>query len=70
MEHYGKDFQTVNIFAASSSELHEERKKLIPIVNSVNKLFAHLKLDVKEWETDLESGSYQKQRIQDEINPY
>jgi len=69
MEHYGKYFQTVNIFAASSGELYEERRELRDIVNSVNKLFAHLKLDVKEWETDLESGSYQKQRIQDEINP-
>jgi hypothetical protein len=32
-------------------------------------LCAFLKLEVKEWETDLESGSYQKETIQDEINP-
>lgn len=69
MEYYGKYLQTVNIFAASSGELHEERRELRDITNSVNKLFTHLKLDVKEWETDLESGSYQKKTIQDEINP-
>ncbi len=64
-----KGFQQVNIFVASSGELEEERKELIHIINSINKIFAHLKLEVIEWETDLESGSYQKENIQEEIDP-
>ncbi len=59
----------VNVFVASSGELNDERKELIHIVHAVNKLFPHLKLDVIEWETDIPSGSYDKQRVQDEINP-
>ncbi len=69
MEQNVKGFQSVNIFVASSGELKEERKELIHIINSINKIFAHLKLEVIEWETDLESGSYQKENIQEEINP-
>ena len=69
MEQNVKGFQSVNIFVASSGELKEERKEFILIVNSINKLYDHLKLEVIEWETDLESGSYQKENIQEEINP-
>jgi len=59
----------VNIFVASSGELAEEREETRLIVQGVNKLFLHLKLDVIQWEADLPSGSYQKDCIQDEINP-
>ena len=59
----------VNIFAASSGELADERKELIHIVDSIENLYDHLTLKVIKWETGLESGSYDKQRVQDEINP-
>lgn len=63
------EIQTVKIFVASSGELKNERKELVHIVHSTNKIFDHLKLDVVEWETDLPSGSYRKRSIQQEINP-
>jgi hypothetical protein len=61
--------KVLKIFIASSTELKEEREKLIHIFNSINKYLKHLRLDAIKWETDIESGSYNKQRIQDEINP-
>ncbi|MCP5103942.1 MAG: ATP-binding protein, partial [bacterium] len=59
----------INIFAASSGELDEERKELIHIVDSIHKQYGHLTLEVIKWETGIPSGSYEKQRVQDEINP-
>ncbi len=64
-----KGFQQVSIFVASSGELKEEREKFIEVVNSINKVFEHLKLEVVRWETDLESGSYKKKKIQEAIDP-
>jgi hypothetical protein len=64
-----QDGKKVNIFVASSGELAEERKETILIVDSINKNFHHLELKVIRWEIDLESGSYEKEKIQDEINP-
>jgi len=61
--------KVLKIFIASSTELKEEREKLIHIFNSINKYLKHLRLDAIKWETDIESGSCDKQRIQDEINP-
>lgn len=59
----------LKIFIASSSELHQERTQIIRTFNSINKYNTHLKIEAVEWETDVESGSYDKQRVQDEINP-
>jgi tetratricopeptide (TPR) repeat protein len=61
--------QKVKIFVASSGELRKERKQLISIVNSVNKIFDHLYLAGIKCETDIPGGNYQKKRIQDEITP-
>jgi nucleoside 2-deoxyribosyltransferase len=61
--------RNIKIFVASSAEMEAERGEMVHIVNEVGKVFPHLKLEPVKWETDLESGSYQKQRIQDEINP-
>lgn len=60
----------VNVFVASSGELNEERNAFGNTVRAVGKNFPHLTLDVVRWETDLESGSVDKDRIQDAINPY
>jgi len=70
MDQNVKGFQPVNIFVASSGELKEEREKFIEVVNSTNKVFEHLNLTVVRWETDLESGSYKKKKIQEAINPF
>lgn len=69
MNHRGTNITTVKIFVASGSDLAEERKELIQIFYELGKLHPHLKLDVKKWENDLESGSYQEDRIQDAIIP-
>jgi hypothetical protein len=61
--------KVLKIFVASSAELNEEREKFVHIVNSMNKDLMHLKLEAIKWETDIESGSCNRQRIQDEINP-
>jgi tetratricopeptide (TPR) repeat protein len=61
--------KVLKIFIASSTELNEEREKLIHIFNSINKCLTHLRLEAIKWETDIESGNFDKQRIQDEINP-
>jgi len=60
--------RTIEIFVASSSELKKERETTILEVHKVEKFNSHLKLKVVEWETDIPSGSYDKQRFQDEIN--
>ena len=60
----------VKIFVASGDDLKEERIQAILILNKLNKNFPHLHLEAVEWETDIPSGSYNKERIQDEINPY
>ncbi len=57
------------IFFASSGDLSKERKEIIPILNSVNKLNHNLKTAPIMWETDIPGGSYNRKRIQDEINP-
>ena len=69
MEQNVKGYQTVNIFVASSGELKEEREKFIEVVNSINKVIKPLYLEVVRWETDLESGSYKKKKIQKAIDP-
>ncbi len=64
MEH-----KQTQIFFASSGDLSEERKEITHILSSVNKLNHNLKIESIMWETDIPSGSYNKKRIQDEINP-
>jgi FixJ family two-component response regulator len=59
---------TVKIFVASGSELKKERKETVQIINELNKPFPFLNLKVVQWETDIPSGSYDKQYIQDQIN--
>jgi len=59
----------IKIFVASSGELSTERDKCVSVIHVLNKSHSHLRLEVVKWETDLESGSYDKSRIQDEINP-
>jgi len=59
----------IKIFVASSGELSTERDKCVSVIHELNKSHSHLHLEVVKWETDLESGSYDKSRIQDEINP-
>jgi len=59
----------IKIFIASSSELKNEREATLEICNTINKLYEHLTLEPIKWETDIPSGSYDKKRIQDEINP-
>jgi tetratricopeptide (TPR) repeat protein len=70
MDQNVKGFQPVNIFVASSGELKEEREKFIEVVNSINKVIKPLHLEVVRWETDLESGSYKKKKIQEAIDPF
>jgi len=60
--------QTVKIFVASGSDLKEEREKTIVYLNEIGKIH-DLLLEPIKWETDIPSGSYDKARIQDEINP-
>ncbi len=62
--------KTIKLFLASSNELTEEREKFASILNSVGKIHQSLRLEPIMWETDIPSGSYQKERVQDEINPY
>lgn len=57
----------VRIFIASSKELSQEREKLIVILNAINKIYKHLKIEAVKWETDVESGSSNQKRFQDEI---
>ena len=60
----------VKLFVASGSELKKERQETILVLNRVGKLFPSLKLEPIEWETDIPAGScYNKNSIQDEINP-
>jgi tetratricopeptide (TPR) repeat protein len=61
--------KTIKIFLASSSELSKEREEFVSLLNTINKLYPNLKLESIKWETDIPSGSYDKKRIQDEINP-
>ena len=61
--------KTIKIFIASSNELKEERDLFPSIFNHLQKLFEGLFCDPVMWETDIPSGSYDKARIQDEINP-
>ena len=61
--------KTIKIFVASSGELSEERDEIVSILNTINKSYPDLKLEAIKWETDIPSGSYDKKRIQDEINP-
>ena len=61
--------KTIKIFIASSGELSEEREESVSIVSKINKLYPDLKLEPIKWETDIPSGSYDKNRVQDEINP-
>jgi len=58
----------IKIFMASGKELINERKETIQVVHELRKVFPSLDLEVVQWETDLPSGSYDKKRIQDEIN--
>jgi hypothetical protein len=53
---------------ASGSELKQERQETIQVVHELRKAFPALNLEAVEWETDIPSGSYHKQRIQDKIN--
>ncbi|HLP62103.1 MAG TPA: NACHT domain-containing protein [Candidatus Deferrimicrobium sp.] len=59
----------INIFVASSSELDNECKESIHVIHELRNVFPLLDLDTIRWNTALPSGSYNKQRIQDEINP-
>ncbi|HLP44936.1 MAG TPA: NACHT domain-containing protein, partial [Candidatus Kapabacteria bacterium] len=59
----------VSIFVASGSELIAERKESVQVVHELQKSFKSLDLEAVEWETDIPSGSSDKQRIQDDINP-
>jgi len=60
---------TLKVFVASGSELAEERREAVQVVNQVNKGYKNLKLEVIEWETDIPSGSYDRACVQDEIDP-
>jgi hypothetical protein len=59
----------INIFAASGSELLEERKQAIIEIHKLRKIFPSLNLEIIEWETDLPSGSYNGKTIQEKIDP-
>jgi hypothetical protein len=59
----------LKIFVASGSELINERRETIHVVHELRKVFPSLNLEAVEWETDIPPGSYDKQRIQDKINP-
>ena len=59
----------LKIFVASGSELINERRETIQVVHELRKVFPSLNLEAVEWETDIPSGSYDKQLIQDKINP-
>lgn len=63
-----KSILSTKIFVASGSELIEERREAIIIIHELSKAFQHLNLEAVEWETDIPSGSYDKARVQDEIN--
>ncbi|MGE5342715.1 MAG: tetratricopeptide repeat protein [Candidatus Omnitrophota bacterium] len=60
--------EKIKIFLASSSELKEEREKFVEIIHRLNKSHDHLFLDVDKWETDMEKGTCNSERFQDEIN--
>jgi hypothetical protein len=60
--------EPINIFVASASELKDEHQETIQVVHELRKVFTTLNLEAVEWETDIPSGSYDKRRIQDEIN--
>jgi formylglycine-generating enzyme required for sulfatase activity len=64
----GNQMITIKIFVASSIELKKEREKTVLVVHEVGKVFPYLNLDVVKWETDIPSGSYNRERPQDEIN--
>jgi hypothetical protein len=60
----------IKVFLASSaSELFEERQKIPTILSNLTKPKKDLIIETIKWETDLPSGSYNKEKIQDEINP-
>ncbi len=62
--------QTVKIFIASSSEVGDERKKCILLLNEINNSHPHLDLKTVEWEYDLPKGSFPDfESIQKAINP-
>lgn len=60
--------EKVKIFVASSSELKEEREKIILIVNLLMKDISNLYIEPVEWETDIVSGSYDGKSYQDIID--
>lgn len=59
----------LKIFFASSSELKDERQRAEAVINLINKYTQSTQIEAIKWETDIESGSVQGERIQDDINP-
>jgi WD40 repeat protein len=59
----------IKIFVASGSELSEERQETVNVVDKLRKIYPELDLELVKWETYIPYGSYDKDRIQDEINP-
>ena len=60
---------TLKIFFASSGSLTLFRKEIDHIVQQIEKWHPGLAIEVVKWETDLESGSYDAENVQAEINP-
>ncbi len=59
----------IKIFVASSSELKKERREIVQIFHNLKKSPTCFNLEAVKWETDIASGSYERERVQDEINP-
>lgn len=61
---------TVNIFIASSGELQEERQMMLSLFRDINNLLPHIQIKDVRWEVDMESGSVEGDRVQDDINRF
>jgi formylglycine-generating enzyme required for sulfatase activity len=60
---------TIDIFVASGDELKEERYETVLVINNdVQEHFPYLKLNPVLWESDIPSGNYGDNSIQDKIN--
>ncbi|MBD0353440.1 MAG: hypothetical protein ICV53_21625 [Flavisolibacter sp.] len=60
----------VRIFITSSSELRQERKQCVLLINQLNKSHKHLHLEPVEWEYDLVHANYPGHKnIQGAITP-